>query len=46
MSGGPKEINAELIGQLPEEGPVVMVNLVRYPSRAGSPAGSTSRNSG
>jgi uncharacterized protein (DUF1330 family) len=34
MSGGPKEINAELIGQLPDTGPVVMVNLVRYPSRS------------
>jgi uncharacterized protein (DUF1330 family) len=31
MSRGPKEINAELIGSLPDEGPVVMV---RYPSRA------------
>ena len=34
MSGGPKEINAELIGSLPDTGPVVMVNLVRYRDRA------------
>ena len=34
VSGGPKEINAELIGRLPDHGPVVMVNLVRYRDRA------------
>jgi hypothetical protein len=34
MNGGPKEINAELIAGLPDDGPVVMVNLVRYRDRA------------
>ncbi len=31
---GPKEINAELIGSLPDAGPVVMVNLLRLADRA------------
>jgi uncharacterized protein (DUF1330 family) len=31
---GPKEINAELIGSLPDAGPVVMVNLLRLRDRA------------
>ncbi len=31
---GPKEINAELIGNLPDAGPVVMVNLLRLRDRA------------
>lgn len=30
----PKEINAELIGSLPDAGPVVMVNLLRLRDRA------------
>ena len=31
---GPKEINAELIANLPDTGPVVMVNLLRLRDRA------------
>lgn len=31
---GPKEVNAELIGGLPDAGPVVMVNLLRLRDRA------------
>ena len=31
---GPKEINAELIAALPDEGPVVMVNLLNLRDRA------------
>jgi uncharacterized protein (DUF1330 family) len=31
---GPKEINAELIASLPDEGPVVMVNMLRLRDRA------------
>ena len=31
---GPKEVNAELIGSLPDAGPVVMVNLLRLRHRA------------
>ena len=31
---GPKEANAELIGSLPDAGPVVMVNLLRLRDRA------------
>ena len=31
---GPKEINVELIGSLPDAGPVVMVNLLRLRDRA------------
>lgn len=31
---GPKEINAELIASLPDNGPVVMVNLLRLRDRA------------
>ena len=34
VNGGPKEINAQAIAALPDEGPVVMVNLVRYRDRA------------
>jgi uncharacterized protein (DUF1330 family) len=30
---GPKEINAELVGNLPDAGPVVMVNLLRLRDR-------------
>jgi uncharacterized protein (DUF1330 family) len=31
---GPKEINAELIASLPDQGPVVMVNMLRLRDRA------------
>ena len=31
---GPKEINVEMIGSLPDTGPVVMVNLLRLRDRA------------
>jgi hypothetical protein len=30
---GPKEINAELIASLPDQGPVVMVNMLRLRDR-------------
>ena len=31
---GPKEVNTELIGSLPDTGPVVMVNMLRLRDRA------------
>ena len=34
MAAGPKELNADLVRGLPDEGPVVMVNLVRFRERA------------
>jgi uncharacterized protein (DUF1330 family) len=34
MATGPKELNETLIQELPDTGPVVMVNLVRFHERA------------
>ena len=34
MTTGPKEVNADLLASLPDEGPVTMVNLLRLRDRA------------
>ena len=40
MPGAPKELNAELLRSLPDIGPVVMVNLVKYKPRSDDGNGS------
>lgn len=40
MPVGPKDLNEELVRSLPDEGPVVMVNLVRFRERALDGSGS------
>lgn len=40
MPGSPEELQADFIRSLPDEGPVVMVNLVRFHDRATDGSGS------
>ena len=40
MSGKPKHLNDALVRSLPDKGPVVMVNLVRFRKRAADGSGS------
>ena len=40
MTGKPKELNEALVRGLPDEGPVVMVNLVRFRDKAADGSGS------
>jgi hypothetical protein len=40
MTGGPDDLNEEFVRSLPDEGPVVMVNLVRFRERSLDGSGS------
>jgi uncharacterized protein (DUF1330 family) len=40
MTSGPSDLNEEFVRSLPDEGPVVMVNLVRFRERSLDGAGS------